>query len=64
METKDVHILQYSDVLTKCIESMIDSRFKYLKELEYENHTYARDILEKEYKPSVELLKSIVEKNS
>jgi hypothetical protein len=53
--------IKYSELLPVVLESVIDSRYKYLKELDYENHTYARQILEKEYKPSLEKLKHILE---
>lgn len=52
---------QYSELLPIVLEAVIDSRYKYLKELDYENHSYARKILEEEYKPSVEKLKQILE---
>lgn len=53
--------VQYSELLPMVLEAVIDSRYKYLKELDYENHVYARQILEEEYKPSVEKLKKILE---
>lgn len=53
--------IEYSELLPIVLEAVIDSRYKYLKELDYENHSYAREILENEYKPSVEKLKQILE---
>jgi hypothetical protein len=53
--------VEYSELLPAVLEAVIDSRYKYLKELDYENHIYARQILEHEYKPSVEKLKQILE---
>ena len=53
--------IEYSELLPIVLEAVIDSRYKYLKELDYENHSYARQILENEYKPSVEKLKKILE---
>jgi hypothetical protein len=53
--------VKLSELLPLVIESVVDSRFKYLKELEYENHRQARKILDEEYKPSVEKLKQIIE---
>jgi hypothetical protein len=50
-----------SKLLPIVLEAVIDSRFKYLKELEYENHSYARQILENEYNPAVEKLKQLLE---
>jgi len=50
-----------SELLPIVLEAVIDSRFKYLKELEYENHSHARQILEQEYKPAVEKLEQILE---
>jgi hypothetical protein len=54
--------VKLSDLLPLVLEAVVDSRFKYLKELEYENHRQARKILDEEYKPSVEKLKQILEK--
>lgn len=53
--------VKISELLPRVLEEVIDSRYKYLKELDYENHSYARQILENEYKPSVEKLKNILE---
>lgn len=53
--------VKLSDLLPLVIEAVVDSRFKYLKELEYENHRQARKILDEEYKPAVEKLKQIIE---
>jgi len=53
--------IEYSELLPIVLEAVIDSRYKYLKELDYENHVYARQILEEEYKPSVEKLRQILE---
>jgi hypothetical protein len=53
--------IKYSKILPIVLEAVIDSRFKYLKELEYENHSHARQILEQEYKPAVEKLEQILE---
>ena len=60
--TDDIHFIKYSELLPIVLEAVIDSRYKYLKELDYENHTYARQILENEYKPSVKKLQEILEK--
>lgn len=43
------------------LEKIIDSRFRYLHELRFENHRLARHILESEYDPEVEKLKKILE---
>lgn len=56
-----VYFVKFSELLPRVLEEVIDSRYKYLKELDYENHSYARQILENEYKPSVEKLKNILE---
>jgi hypothetical protein len=53
--------IKYSEILPIVLEAVIDSRYKYLRQLDYENHRYAREILEQEYKPSVEKLKQILE---
>lgn len=58
---KDIYFIKYSELLPVVLEAVIDSRYKYLKELDYENHSYARQILEEEYKPSVKKLKEILE---
>lgn len=58
---KDIHFIKYSELLPVLLEAVIDSRYKYLKELDYENHSYAKQILEEEYKPSVKKLKEILE---
>ena len=50
-----------SQLFSKILEEVIDTRYKYLKELDYENHTYARQILDNEYKPAVKKLKEILE---
>lgn len=53
--------IEYSELFPRVLEAVIDSRYKYLKELDYENHSYARKILEEEYKPAVEKLQQILE---
>jgi hypothetical protein len=53
--------VEISELLPTVLEAVIDSRFRYLKEMEYENVRYASKILEEEYKPSVEKLKQILE---
>ncbi len=57
----DQVFIKYSELLPIVLEAVIDSRYKYLKELDYENHTYARQILDNEYKPAVKALKDILE---
>jgi len=57
----DQVFIKYSELLPVVLEAVIDSRYKYLKELDYENHSYARQILENEYKPSVKKLTEILE---
>jgi hypothetical protein len=44
------------------LEEVIDSRYKYLKELDFENHKYASEIKEKLYKPAVKSLIEALEK--
>lgn len=53
-----------SKKLIEVLELMIDSRYKYLKELEYENHRYASKILEEIYNPAVEKFIETLEKKS
>lgn len=50
-----------SELLPVILETIIDSRIKYLKELDYENHWHASKILENEYKPAVEKLQQLIE---
>ena len=57
----DQVFIKYSEILPIVLEAVIDSRYKYLKELDYENHTYARQILDNEYKPAVKKLKEILD---
>lgn len=61
MSKQSSELEKYSELLPLVLEAVIDSRYKYLKELDYENHGYAREILEKEYEPSVKKLKQILE---
>jgi len=58
---EEIHFVKYSELLPIVLEAVIDSRYKYLKEMDYENHSYARQILENEYKPSVKKLKEILD---
>ena len=53
--------VKISEVLPSLIADVVDSRYKYLKELDFENHKYARKILEEEYNPAVERLSKILE---
>lgn len=39
------------ETLVDIIEKMVDTRFQYLVELGYENHTFARKILKDDYEP-------------
>jgi hypothetical protein len=59
--TDEVSFVKYSELVPIVLEAVIDSRYKYLKEMDYENHSYARQILENEYKPSVKKLKEILD---
>jgi hypothetical protein len=53
-----------SKKLIEVLELMIDSRYKYMRELEYENHRFASKILEEIYNPAVEKFVEILEKKS
>lgn len=53
--------VNYPEEISTILESIIDSRFKYLHEMQYENHKLARHILETQYNPSVEKLKKILQ---
>lgn len=61
ISSDDQVFVKYSEILPIVLEAVIDSRFKYLKEMDYENHSYARQILENEYKPSVKKLQQILD---
>jgi hypothetical protein len=50
--------------LIEVLEVMIDARYKYLRELEYENHRYASKILEEIYNPAVEKFIETLEKKT
>jgi len=50
--------------LVEVLEVMIDARFKYLRELEYENHSYAHKIREDVYDPAVEKFIETLEKKT
>jgi len=50
-----------SQVFITLLEQIIDARFKYLKELEYENNSYAYDLKVNEYDPLVKKLLDILE---
>ena len=60
-QQNNLEFIKYSELLPVVLEAVIDSRFKYLKEMEYENVRYAHKILENEYKPAVKKLKEILE---
>lgn len=50
--------------LAEVLELMIDSRYKYLRELEYENHSYASKVLKEIYNPAVEKFIETLEKKT
>lgn len=54
-------VVKLSEALPIAIEAVIDARYKYLKELDYENHSFANKILKEEYDPAVLFLKKIVD---
>ena len=51
-----------SKKIAKLIEIIIDSRYSYLKELDYENRSYATDYKKKHYDPVVKTLVELLEK--
>jgi hypothetical protein len=51
-----------ADLIVELLEEVIDSRYKYLKELDFENHRCASEIKEKLYKPAVKSLIKALEK--
>ena len=52
------------DLIIQALETVIDTRYKYLKELDYENHSYARKVKEELYMPAVQILKEAIEKTA
>lgn len=47
--------------LIKLFETIIDIRYQYLKELDYENHKYASKIKEEKYEPALKELMEFLE---
>lgn len=47
--------------IIKLLEAIIDTRYQYLKELDYENHKYASKIKEEKYEPVLKELMEILE---
>lgn len=54
-------ILNKSDEIIEALEKVIDIRYQYLKELDYENHSYGNKILKEKYIPAVEKLKKALD---
>lgn len=50
------------EMFISALEAVIDSRFKYLKELEYENRCYAVDFKKEYYEPAVKILLEVLKK--
>ena len=48
-----------SDIL-QAVEKMIDARYEYLQEKNYENHYHSRKILEEKYNPCKEILEQLL----
>ena len=51
-----------AESIVKVLEEVIDSRYYYLKELDYENRSYATDYKKKHYDPVVKTLVELLEK--
>ena len=50
-----------TEKLISLLEKMIDTRYMMLKELDFENHTYAHDYKKKHYDPLKEELRTLLE---
>lgn len=50
------------DEFLKLLEKLIDARYKYLKEKDYENYTYASKIKAENYLPVVEEFREFFKK--
>lgn len=48
------------DQILEALEKMIDARYEYLQERNYENHYHSRKILEEKYNPCKELLEQLL----
>jgi hypothetical protein len=48
-----------SDIL-EAVEKMIDARYEYLQEKNYENHYHSRKVLEEKYNPCKEILEQLL----
>ena len=51
-----------AELIVQALEEIIDHRYQYLKELDYENRTYATDYKKKHYDPVVKTLVELLEK--
>lgn len=49
-----------SEKIIQLLETIIDSRYNYLKELDYENHKHARKIKNEVYEPALNELVNII----
>ena len=48
------------DSIIHALEQMIDARYEYLQEKNYENHYHSRRILEDKYKPCKGILEQLL----
>lgn len=46
--------------ILEALEQLIDARYEYLQEKNYENHYHSRRILEDKYKPCKEILEQLL----
>ncbi len=49
-----------ADKFVDLLEQIIDARYKIDKELDYENHKYARDFKKQHYDPLIEEMKKVI----
>lgn len=48
------------DQILGALEKMIDARYEYLQERNYENHYHSRKILEEKYNPCKQILEQLL----
>jgi hypothetical protein len=46
--------------ILEALEQMIDARYEYLQEKNYENHYHSRKVLEEKYNPCKELFEKLL----
>lgn len=51
-----------AELIAQTLEAIIDARYYYLKEMDYENSKYANDFKKKHYDPALKVLVELLEK--